>query len=132
MDLSFLQHIREVTGYVLISHVTVKNVILPSLQIIRGRNLFKPSIRDNEFGLMVTLNNLHTLEMPALRDILNGSVGIIENYNLCHMKTINWTELISGRNAKYIYVYNFTEGERQCKYWKLATLNLSFTRLRLI
>lgn len=29
MDLDFLQHIREVTGYVLISHVHVKNIILP-------------------------------------------------------------------------------------------------------
>lgn len=29
MDLSFVQHIREVTGYVLISHVDVQNIILP-------------------------------------------------------------------------------------------------------
>lgn len=29
MDLSFVQHIREVTGYVLISHVDVPNVKLP-------------------------------------------------------------------------------------------------------
>lgn len=29
MNLNFLEHIREVTGYVLISHVSVRNVILP-------------------------------------------------------------------------------------------------------
>lgn len=29
VDLSFVQHIREVTGYVLISHVDVQNIILP-------------------------------------------------------------------------------------------------------
>lgn len=29
IDLSFLQHIREVTGYVLISHVDLPNIILP-------------------------------------------------------------------------------------------------------
>lgn len=29
IDLDFLRHIREVTGYVLISHVHVKNIILP-------------------------------------------------------------------------------------------------------
>merc|ERR1719341_1605299 len=41
LDLSFLEHIREVTGYVLISHVDVRKIILPSLQIVRGRTLFK-------------------------------------------------------------------------------------------
>lgn len=124
--MSFLNHVREVTGYVLISHVDVKHVILPNLQIIRGRNLFKPSIRDDEFGLMVTMNNMLTLEMPSLRDILNGSVGIIKNFNLCHIKTINWTEVISGRHAKYIYHYNFTTSERECMY--LATTVLSLNR----
>ncbi|KAG1701737.1 Epidermal growth factor receptor [Nymphon striatum] len=103
-DMSFLNHIREVTGYVLISHVDVKHVILPNLQIIRGRNLFKPSIRDDEFGLMVTMNNMLTVEI----------VGIIKNFNLCHVKTINWTEVISGRTAQYIYNYNFTTSEREC------------------
>jgi len=34
MDLSFLQDIREVTGYVLISHVDVKKIVIPNLQII--------------------------------------------------------------------------------------------------
>lgn len=29
LDLSFVQHIREVTGYVLISHVDIQNIVLP-------------------------------------------------------------------------------------------------------
>ena len=66
-DLSFLQHIREVTGYVLISHVDVSKIILPSLQIIRGRETFKLNIHDNEFALIVTLSKMHNLELPALR-----------------------------------------------------------------
>ena len=33
LDLSFLQDIREVTGYVLISHVDVKRIVLPNLQV---------------------------------------------------------------------------------------------------
>ena len=32
LDLSFLQHIREVTSYVLISHVDVRRIVLPALQ----------------------------------------------------------------------------------------------------
>lgn len=67
MDLSFLQDIREVTGYVLISHVDVKKIVIPNLQIIRGRTLFKLNVRDEEFALMVTLSKMENLEMPALR-----------------------------------------------------------------
>ena len=67
LDLSFLQDIREVTGYVLISHVDVKRVVLPNLKIIRGRSFFKLNVRDEEFALMVTLSKMENLEMPALR-----------------------------------------------------------------
>lgn len=95
-DLSFLQHIREVTGYVLISHVDVEHVKLPRLQIIRGRTLFKLNVWNSEFGLFVSFSQMQTLELPALRDILNGSVGMFNNYNLCHIRTIEWDEIISG------------------------------------
>ncbi|XP_061715477.1 epidermal growth factor receptor isoform X1 [Cydia pomonella] len=114
MDLSFLQYIREVTGYVLISHVSVTRIILPQLQIIRGRTLFKLNVRDEEFALMVTMSNAFTLELPALRDILRGSVGIYNNFNLCHVKTINWEEIITGPNATYVYAYDFSVPERTC------------------
>ncbi len=70
LDLSFLQHIREVTGYVLISHVHVSRIVLPSLQIIRGRILFNLSPNDfqkESFALIITLSKMHTLELPALR-----------------------------------------------------------------
>lgn len=142
---------REVTGHVLISHVDVKKMILPRLQIIRGRTLFRIAAQDQEFALLVTLSKMQTLEMPSLRgkppyyatslvektpkkhqsmavleaataistffnftDILTGSVGIMNNYNLCHVKTINWTEIITGPSAQYVYKYNFTNPEREC------------------
>lgn len=57
----------QVTGYVLISHVDVKRIVLPSLQIIRGRTLFKVSVNDKSYSLLVTLSKMHSLEMPALR-----------------------------------------------------------------
>ncbi|CAG9558821.1 unnamed protein product [Danaus chrysippus] len=114
MDLSFLQHIREVTGYVLISYVKVAQIILPKLQIIRGRTLFKLNVRVEEFSLLVTMSSALTLELPALRDVLRGSVGIYNNYNLCHVKTINWDEIITGVNATYVFVYTFNVPEREC------------------
>lgn len=114
MDLSFLQYIREVTGYVLISHVDIKKIVLPRLQIIRGRTLFKINVHKEEFALLVTLSKMYSLELPALRDVLNGNIGLLNNYNLCHVKTINWKEIITDTRAKYVYVYNFTNFEREC------------------
>jgi len=66
-DLSFLEHIREVTGYVLISHVDVRRIVLPNLQVIRGRTLFRLNVHDDDFALMVTLSKMHNLELPSLR-----------------------------------------------------------------
>ncbi|XP_065160350.1 epidermal growth factor receptor isoform X2 [Atheta coriaria] len=114
LDLSFLQYIREVTGYVLISHVDIRKIVLPRLQIIRGRTLFKLHVHDKEFSLLVTLSKMFTLELPALRDVLSGSIGLFNNYNLCHIKTINWDEIISDPAGSYVYVYNFTSPEREC------------------
>lgn len=67
LDLSFLQHIREVTGYVLITHVDVSKIILPRLQIIRGRTQFKLAVKEEEFSLLVMLSKMNNLELPALR-----------------------------------------------------------------
>lgn len=114
LDLSFLQYIREVTGYVLISHVDIRRIVLPRLQIIRGRTLFTMNSRNEEFALLVTLSKMYTLELPALRDVLHGNIGLFNNYNLCHIKTINWNEIITDPNGKYLYVYNFSSPEREC------------------
>lgn len=54
------------------------------------------------------------MQLFVCTDILAGSCGLFNNYNLCHMKTINWEEIITGVGAKYVYVYNFTEPEREC------------------
>lgn len=74
------------------------HVKLPRLQIIRGRTLFKLNVWNNEFGLFVSFSQMQTLELPALREILNGSVGMFNNYNLCHIRTIEWDEIISGEH----------------------------------
>ncbi len=38
----------------------------------------------------------------------------MNNYNLCHIKTIEWDEIITGPGAKLHYVYKFAEPERDC------------------
>ncbi|XP_045478869.1 epidermal growth factor receptor-like [Harmonia axyridis] len=114
LDFSFLQYIREVTGYILISHVEIKRIVLPKLQIIRGGTLFRMNNGGEEFSLIVSLSKMYTLELPALRDVLSGNIGLFNNYNLCHVKTINREEIMSDPNSKYSYVYNFTSPERIC------------------
>jgi epidermal growth factor receptor len=117
-DLSFLKDIREVSGYVLISHVDVTHVKLPSLRIIRGQSLFKLNVWNNQFGLFVSFSQMHTLELPALKDIQNGSVGMFNNYNLCHVKTIQWDEILSGNMnflaSNLLAILNFNNFSFEC------------------
>lgn len=79
-DLSFLHEIREVTGYILISHVDVRRMVLPKLQIIRGRTLFKlntiiskptDKVPSDEFALIVMMCGLSNLELPSLRGTIS-------------------------------------------------------------
>ncbi|ALC42702.1 Egfr [Drosophila busckii] len=114
LDLSFLANIREITGYILISHVDVTKVVFPKLQIIRGRTLFSLNENDGKYALFAAYSKMHTLEMPELREILAGWVGFINNYNLCHTRTIVWREILSDPNNSYNYTYNFTASERTC------------------
>lgn len=114
LDLSFLKEIREVTGYVLISHVDIRKIILPNLMIIRGRMLFKVNPGDDEFALLVTHSLMESLELPALRDILAGGVGFFENYNLCYIETIKWEEILANYQMKPVYAQNFTVPGRRC------------------
>lgn len=65
---------------------------------------------DDQFGLFVTYSQMHTLEMPALRDILSGSVGLFNNYNLCYMKAINWEEIIAGKLNDFTLCWNYLLG----------------------
>ncbi|XP_023030830.1 epidermal growth factor receptor isoform X1 [Drosophila willistoni] len=112
LDLSFLDNIREVTGYILISHVDVTKVVFPKLQIIRGRTLFSLTVDEEKYALFTTYSKMNTLEMPELRDILQGWVGFFNNYNLCYMRTIDWQEILS--DGFYNYTYDFQAPERDC------------------
>uniref|UniRef100_A0A7N6BZ03 Receptor protein-tyrosine kinase n=1 Tax=Anabas testudineus TaxID=64144 RepID=A0A7N6BZ03_ANATE len=83
VDLSFLQGIVEVQGYVLVAHVSVSLVPLDNLRIIRGSQLF-----NSNYALAV-LNNtldgkgLRTLRLRSLTEILLGAVYIWGNPQLC-------------------------------------------------
>lgn len=114
IDLSFLESIREITGYLLIGYVEVEKIRMPNLQIIRGRDLFRLNKPDHkeEFAMFLIENELKTLELPNLREVLAGSVGFYDNRHLCYMRTINWDEILNP-TYKTLYLYNSTS-EPEC------------------
>lgn len=89
--------LAQVTGYVLISHVDVKKIVLPSLQIVRGQMLFKLSVHDQSFALLVTLSKMHTLEMPALRGEAAGLLFLFFFIYVC-LFVFSFSEVFSSRS----------------------------------
>ncbi|CAB1312110.1 unnamed protein product [Coregonus sp. 'balchen'] len=102
-DLSFLQGIVEVQGYVLIARVSVSVVPLDNLRIIRGSQLYNSS-----YALAVLDNTLpqggaglRVLRLRSLTEILLGGVHIWGNPQLCfpdpqHME---WRDTLDEKNT---------------------------------
>ncbi|KAF0025406.1 hypothetical protein F2P81_022287 [Scophthalmus maximus] len=99
-DLSFLQGIVEVQGYVLVAHVSVNVVPLDNLRIIRGSQRYNSS-----FALAVLDNTLdgqglRTLRLRSLTEILLGGVYIWGNPQLCFPdpQNIIWRDTLDEQN----------------------------------
>ncbi|KAM4526952.1 receptor tyrosine-protein kinase erbB-2 isoform 2-T2 [Fundulus diaphanus] len=96
-DLSFLQGIVEVQGYVLIAHVSVKLVPLDNLRIIRGSQLYS-----SNYSLAVLDNQgLETLRLRSLKEILLGGVSIWGNPQLCFPdpESIDLRDILDEQNT---------------------------------
>ncbi|KAM9816665.1 receptor tyrosine-protein kinase erbB-2 [Neosynchiropus ocellatus] len=99
-DLSFLEEIVEVHGYVLVAHVSVGLVPLKNLRIIRGSQLYNSS-----YALAVMDNTrngqgLRTLWLRSLTEILLGGVYIWGNPQLCFPDPWNivWRDTLDEQN----------------------------------
>ncbi|XP_076821593.1 receptor tyrosine-protein kinase erbB-4-like [Clavelina lepadiformis] len=98
LDLSFLQDIEEVTGYVIIALNHVGTIPLKNLKIIRGRELYK-----GKYSLFVQYNynnkdpsdGLNKLLFNSLTEIVRGNVVIDHNPQLCFMDTIHWNDILN-------------------------------------
>lgn len=95
-DLSFLQTIREVTGYILIAMNVFTVLPLRNLRVIRGTQFY-----EEQFALFVLLNYnpnsthaLRQLGLNQLTEILAGGVYIEKNAQLCHVDTVEWRDII--------------------------------------
>ncbi|TKC52711.1 hypothetical protein EI555_004571 [Monodon monoceros] len=103
-DLSFLQWIREVTGYVLVAMNEFSALPLPNLRVVRGTQVY-----DGKFAIFVMLNYntnsshaLRQLRFTQLTEILSGGVYIEKNDKLCHMDTVDWRDIVRDRDAEIV------------------------------
>ncbi|KAK2102023.1 Receptor tyrosine-protein kinase erbB-3 [Saguinus oedipus] len=103
-DLSFLQWIREVTGYVLVAMNEFSILPLSNLRVVRGTQVY-----DGKFAIFVMLNYntnsshaLRQLRLTQLTEILSGGVYIEKNDKLCHLDTIDWRDIVRDRDAEIV------------------------------
>ncbi|XP_076014086.1 melanoma receptor tyrosine-protein kinase-like isoform X2 [Genypterus blacodes] len=124
-DLSFLQSIQEVGGYVLLAMNKAATIPLVNLRLIRGHNLY-----DNQYALAVmsnydrnltstTLNytgGLRQLQLSALTEILSGGVKVTLNPLLCNIETIQWWDILdNASNPSMVFKMNtFTQKCERC------------------
>lgn len=116
-DLSFLQDIVEVQGYVLIAHVSVPLVPLDSLRIIRGSQLYNSSyalaVQDNIYHRQTELG-LRELRLSSLTEILLGGVYISENPQLCFPQNINWIDTVYNGHSKPLHLQSLPKHCPSC------------------
>uniref|UniRef100_A0A8C7YIU1 Receptor protein-tyrosine kinase n=1 Tax=Oryzias sinensis TaxID=183150 RepID=A0A8C7YIU1_9TELE len=97
-DYSFLQSIKEVTGYVLFAVNQFSRLPLDQLRVIRGNTLY-----EDQYALAVMLNyqkngqhGLQELGLTQLTEILRGGVMIIQNKFLSYAPQVNWQDIVKN------------------------------------
>ncbi|CAF0744980.1 unnamed protein product [Brachionus calyciflorus] len=111
-DFSFLDNIREITGYLLVFNTHLKTLKLKNLQIIRGKTLYS-----SNYSIFIGSNEkLERLDLTNLTAVQRGSVFIADNSQLCHTNEVSWTDLINNQN-KGNYILQNAESSKcpKCK-----------------
>uniref|UniRef100_A0A665VR17 Receptor protein-tyrosine kinase n=1 Tax=Echeneis naucrates TaxID=173247 RepID=A0A665VR17_ECHNA len=120
-DFSFLQSIREVTGYILFAVNEFSRLPLDQLRVIRGTILY-----ENKYALAVMVNyqkegqyGLQELGLTHLTEILEGGVKIIQNKFLSYAIQVNWLDIVKDASAPIMIEGNGPTSE--CKEDTLMT-----------
>ncbi|KAJ8403976.1 hypothetical protein AAFF_G00343260 [Aldrovandia affinis] len=99
-NFSFLQSIREVTGYILIAINEFSRLPLEQLRVIRGTTLYEG------YALVVVVNyqkdgqhGLRELGLTHLTEILQGGVQILSNKFLQYISLVNWVDIMRDSTA---------------------------------
>uniref|UniRef100_A0A674P6F1 Receptor protein-tyrosine kinase n=1 Tax=Takifugu rubripes TaxID=31033 RepID=A0A674P6F1_TAKRU len=112
-DFSFLQSIREVTGYILLAINEFSRLPLDNLRVIRGNVLY-----ENQYALAIMINyrkdgehGLQELGLTHLTEILQGGVKIIKNRDLSYAPKVNWLDIVKDGAANITIFGNGPESE---------------------
>uniref|UniRef100_A0A673CRL7 Receptor protein-tyrosine kinase n=1 Tax=Sphaeramia orbicularis TaxID=375764 RepID=A0A673CRL7_9TELE len=110
-DFSFLQSIREVTGYILFAVNEFSRLPLDHLRVIRGTMLY-----EDQYALAVMINyqkdgqhGLQELGLTRLTEILEGGVKIIQNKYLSYAPQVNWLDIVRDGSADILIQDNGPE-----------------------
>ncbi|XP_074523060.1 receptor tyrosine-protein kinase erbB-3a [Halichoeres trimaculatus] len=100
-DFSFLQSIREVTGYILFAINEFSRLPLDHLRVIRGTSLY-----EDKYALAIMVNyqkdgqhGLQELGLTHLTEILQGGVTIFQNKYLSYAPQVNWLDIVRDETA---------------------------------
>ncbi|KAK2886798.1 melanoma receptor tyrosine-protein kinase-like [Channa argus] len=102
-DLSFLQSIQEVGGYVLIAMNEAATIPLINMRVIRGQNLYEGLYallvmsnynRNHSSATVNYTSGLRQLQLSSLTEILKGGVKMTHNPLLCSTETIQWWDIL--------------------------------------
>uniref|UniRef100_A0A672JQP2 Receptor protein-tyrosine kinase n=1 Tax=Salarias fasciatus TaxID=181472 RepID=A0A672JQP2_SALFA len=125
-DFSFLQSIKEVTGYILFAVNEFSRLPLDNLRIIRGSTLY-----EDQYALAVMVNyqkdgqhGLQELGLTHLTEILEGGVKIIQNKYLSYAPQINWLDIVKDETAQVVIEGNGPKSE--CKGRELDNERICF------
>ncbi|KAM6900104.1 melanoma receptor tyrosine-protein kinase-like [Xenentodon cancila] len=122
-DLSFLQSIEEVSGYVLIAMNEVATIPLVNLRLIRGQNLYEDQYallvmsnynRNHSSTMLNYTSGLRQLKLSSLTEILTGGLKITNNPLLCNIESINWWEIVDKSKNSSVY-FKPDSFPRQCE-----------------
>ncbi|KAA3678950.1 epidermal growth factor receptor [Paragonimus westermani] len=133
-DLSVLEHIEDISGYLVIHSVGRYHLRLPNLRIIRGQQYI--TVRDRKVSLLVSNNYLkmnpkdktteptttdcvntmchvtetysflESLEIPNLTSILRHGVYFYDNPGLCYAPfTLKWDDLLETAERQTVDLY---------------------------
>uniref|UniRef100_A0A3Q1CT61 Receptor protein-tyrosine kinase n=1 Tax=Amphiprion ocellaris TaxID=80972 RepID=A0A3Q1CT61_AMPOC len=112
-DFSFLQSIKEVTGYILFALNVFSRLPLDHLRVIRGTTLY-----EDQYALAVMINyqrdgqhGLQELGLTHLTEILEGGVKIIQNKYLSYAPQVNWRDIVKDEKADIMIEDNGPKSE---------------------
>ncbi|KER32012.1 hypothetical protein T265_12870, partial [Opisthorchis viverrini] len=108
-DLSFLEHIREITGYLIIMYSNVETIPLTNLRVIRAEDGGYKIGADLQPAALVIRHNhrnnvaLRNIDLRNLKSIVQGSVYVYDNPGLCYLsRRVNWTELFETPGEQFV------------------------------